>query len=283
MIRIGCVSFLNARPLIDRLDARPDIDLRFDVPSRLLADLEAGHVDLALCPVIDYQRSARPLAIVPVGGIGCDGPTLTVRLFSRSPLADVRRIAADTDSHTSVALASIVMRHQLQRDVAIDDFDARRMPDDPDARPEAMLLIGDKVVTAAPPPDAYPHTLDLGAAWKQLTDLPFVFAVWMARPQTELGDVPERLDDCRRANARRIDAIAREHAPPLGWPVDLARQYLGERLRYDVGPRQLQAMQLFWQRAARMGLTGPPRPLALHPSASPPAVEPPAPRAADTV
>ncbi len=260
MIRIGCVSFLNAQPLINAPGNRggpTGLEVRYDVPSRLLADLEAGEVDLALCPVIDYQRSAESLVIVPVGGIGCDGPTMTVRLFSREPLDRITRIAADTDSHTSVALATIIMRERFGNDVTIDAYDARS-----DASlPGAVLLIGDKVVTAAPPAEAYPHTLDLGEAWRELTGLPFVFAVWMAKEGTALGDAPSRLAAQRQANASRIDAIAVAHAPARDWPIDLAREYLGRLLRYEIGPRELEAMQLFWHKAHEAGLIAAERPL----------------------
>ncbi|NJL30981.1 MAG: hypothetical protein HC898_04780 [Phycisphaerales bacterium] len=84
-IQVGCVSFLNAKPLIDGLVLQPHQHLQLDVPSALLAGLESGQTDIALCPVIDFQRSKVPLVVVPVGGIGCDGPTLTVRLLVRYP------------------------------------------------------------------------------------------------------------------------------------------------------------------------------------------------------
>ena len=108
-MRIGCVSYLNAKPLIEGLDNRTNPTVRFDVPSRLLDDLQAGNVDIALCPVVDYYRSPVPLRVVPVGGIGSRGPTLTVRLFSRIPLHAVDTVHADSDSHTSVLLMRVLM------------------------------------------------------------------------------------------------------------------------------------------------------------------------------
>src|SRR5688572_12720402 len=96
--RIGCVSFLNSKPLIDGPEGDDALDVRFDVPSRLLDDLLSREVDIALCPVVDYQTSPVALSVVPVGGVGCDGPTLTVRLFSRRPLDRISLIHADTDS-----------------------------------------------------------------------------------------------------------------------------------------------------------------------------------------
>lgn len=264
LLRIGCVSFLNAKPLIDGF-AAPGCAVRYDVPSRLLDDLERGEVDLALCPVIDYQRSTEPLVVVPAGGIGSRGPTLTVRLFSRVPFEQVTLIAADTDSHTSVALARVVMHQRFGRTVGVADFDARRQ-DGP--LPDTMLLIGDKVVTATPPESDYPHELDLGQAWFEATGLPFVFAVWMAQQSTELCDLPDLLDAHRIANADRIDAIVDTYAAPLGWSRDLALRYLGEKLRYAVGGEELQAIERFWQLAGELGLIDAVRPMRLYAGAA---------------
>src|SRR3954447_10160972 len=90
--RIGSVSYLNARPLIYGLDARADVALTLDVPSRLLDGLREDRFDVALLPVIDYQR-LNGLRIVPAGGIGSDGQTLTVRIFSRVPVEKIATLA----------------------------------------------------------------------------------------------------------------------------------------------------------------------------------------------
>ncbi len=108
MHRIASVSYLNSKPLIEGLDAKPDVELMLEVPSELLACLREGRADVALLPVIDYQRM-EGLTIIPAGGIGSDGPTLTVRLFSRVPFEQIQSLACDPDSHTSVALARIVL------------------------------------------------------------------------------------------------------------------------------------------------------------------------------
>ena len=109
-ITVGSVSFLNALPLVDGLDEEPGVKVTSDVPSRLLETLLHGRAAVALCPVIDYQTSPTPLEVVPVGAIGSDSTTLTVRVFSRRPLSDVDHVAVDGDSKTSVALLQVVMQ-----------------------------------------------------------------------------------------------------------------------------------------------------------------------------
>lgn len=248
---LGCVSFLNARPLIDGLDGRPDLVVRYDVPSRLLDDLNGGEVDLALCPVVDYQLADAPLRIVPVGGIGCDGPTLTVRLFSRVPWDRVTELHADTDSHTSVILAQLVLRERFESRPTVVSLDRTAAPGD---LPDTVLLIGDKVVTNAPPSGVYEFELDLGEQWKAMTGRPFVFAIWMSRPGAALGNAPELLDAQRKINAHRIDAIVASCAADAGWPDALAAEYLGRLLRYETGPAELDAIAHFYRLAAEHGL-----------------------------
>src|SRR5438067_7958580 len=108
ILNVGSVSYLNAKPLIYGLKHQPDLNLDLDVPSRLLAGLRDRRFDIALLPVIDYQH-LDDLCLVPSGGIGCDGSTLTVRIFSRKPIEQVQTLACDTDSHTSVALARVIL------------------------------------------------------------------------------------------------------------------------------------------------------------------------------
>ncbi len=263
--RIGCVGYLNAKPLIEGLEPGPDPVVRLDVPSALLADLSRGEVDIALCPVIDYYLSDQPLVVVPVGCIASAGPTLTVRLFSRVPIPSISQVHADSDSHTSVALLRVLLDelHRLRPEVVPFDARDRGAQDSAVESPQAMLLIGDKVVHDAPSHDDYPYQMDLGEGWRDLTGLPFVFAVWMAKRDTELGGLPDVLDRQRQLNAQHIDAIADRHAKRHGWEISAARQYLGQVLSYRVGPEHLQAIERFAGYANGLGLIKTRRPLEL--------------------
>lgn len=267
-VRIGCVNFLNTEPLVRGLDALREVELSRAVPSKLIEMLETEAVDVALVSLVDAARSSVPLSILPCGMIGSDGPTLTVRLYSQVPINQITRVHADTDSHTSVVLCRLLLAEQYGLSPEIIDYDAReqieiaRTTPFEDATgiewPEAMLLIGDKVVTGSPPAVRYPHQLDLGEAWKELTGLPFVYAVWMCR--SDRVDTPSVaaasaiLDRQRRHNRTRIDAIASACAPEHRWPVDLARTYIGERLRYTYDERAQQAATKFIEMAAERSL-----------------------------
>ena len=251
-LHVGSVSFLNAKPLIYGLEHAPDVRLTLDVPSRLLDGLADGRFDVALLPVIDYQ-CLPDLRLLTCGGIGCDGPTLTVRIFSPVPVEQIQTLACDTDSHTSVALARVVLARLYGVRPRFVDLSAGAVRGD-----TALLLIGDKVVCEEP--QGLPHQLDLGEAWKRLTGLPFVFAAWTARGGVDLRDLPERLELAKRDGLAHLDEIVTRYAVPRGWPAEVARRYLADYLKFDVGLKQLGAIQTFYEFAHQEGaLDRPPR------------------------
>jgi len=246
-IRIGSVSFLNAKPLIYGLEEIPGIKLQLEVPSRLIDGLLEDRFDVALLPVIDYQRMDG-LRILTSGGIACDGPTLTVRVFSPTPIEQIRTLACDTDSHTSVALARVLLSERYSITPEFVPLDGIS----PDDRCIARLLIGDKVVCEEP--KDFPHQLDLGEAWKAQTGLPFVFACWMARDGIDLGDLPMQLAAAKRNGLANVESIIERFAIPRGWRPDAAREYLTRYLQFDITSRHLEAIRLFHRKARALGL-----------------------------
>lgn len=284
-LRIGYVRYLNTRPLVEGLDALAGVELVPAVPAQLASLLLDGSIDVALASLIDAARADGRLTLLPAGIIGCDGPTLTVRLFSRVPFERITRLHADAESHTSVVLCRVILARRFEARPAVVEFDASHaLPSGNDADPpgpEALLLIGDKVVTRAPDPRTYPFQLDLGEAWHDLTSLPFVYAAWMCR--SDRADDPavrvaaDLLDRQRRRNLARLAWIAARRAPEHNWPVPLAREYLSARLRYDLGERQRAGADAFLRAAADLALAPSCTLRWLTPSA-PTATAPPGPR-----
>jgi chorismate dehydratase len=113
-VRLGAVGYLNARPLVFGLDRSSRFALRFDVPSRCASLLHDGGIDLGLIPSIEYLRGpaggsgANDYRIVPGPAIVSRGAVASVMLYSKKPIGDVRSIAMDTSSRTSVALTRVL-------------------------------------------------------------------------------------------------------------------------------------------------------------------------------
>lgn len=259
-IRIGVVRYLNTLPLIVGLEKHRGLTLHPAAPAALAGMLAAGEVDIALISIIDALRppaGGPPLALLPVGAIGCAGPTLTVGLFSRVPFAEVTRLHADRESHSSVVLAQVLLGMRHGRRPEIVPLDAGDLASTL-VEAEAVLLIGDKVVADAPPLDDFTHRLDLGQAWREATGLPFVYACWACRAaeagETRIAEAAALLDRQRRRNALRLGQLAAEGAGRHRWPAPLAQRYLCELLCYEVGEQQRRAVARFAREAAALGL-----------------------------
>jgi len=272
---IGYVKYLNTLPLVAGLESSRELRLHPGAPAMLASMLRAGEVDVALASIVDFaldqvdaspgaapasRRAPVELTLLPVGMIGCDGPTLTVRLYSRTPFDRVTHLACDVDSHTSVILARVILSRVFGARPVLETFDAASLGDS--AWPDAVLLIGDKVVNGAPPAGTYTHELDLGLAWKELTGLPFVYAMWMARA-ADLREGSSRreairaaailLERQRRRNLLRLDWIVDRFTPERGWPPELARRYVKDYLRYEPTEESMAAIQRFFDEAAEIG------------------------------
>jgi chorismate dehydratase len=269
-VRVACVRYLNTAPLVEGLDAVEGLTLVPSVPAAIVGMLASGEADVGLASVVDAARSDVPLRVLPCGMIGCDGPTLTVRVFSSVPWSEVTTLHADTDSHTSVVLARLLLDAVYGRRVEVVSFDARERVERGSGRatvpaagleeswPPTVLLIGDKVATDPPPAARYPYQLDLGETWKRWTGLPFVYAAWMCRAE-EAGSVRVRtasalLDRQRRRNLSRLGWIVAKRAPEARWDPALAARYLGELLRYDLDDAAREGLTRFLREAHARGL-----------------------------
>lgn len=268
-MRLGAVSFLNAKPLIHGLAARGDVRITCDVPAALAERLDGGEFDAALVPVFDVLRRGDAWRVVSDACIGSDGETMTVRVFSRVPPDRVHVLHADVDSHTSVNLARVLWRELFDRRLEIRPLDTRAVSPAEMHHAEAVLLIGDKVVD--PARGHFGYEVDLGGAWRAHTGLPFVFAVWAARNSEwrmangETGrDAAASirysqfaiLNSARDAGVARADALAAEFGPRHGWPVELARRYLTRCLCFTLDARMIEGANLFARLLARDGLIG---------------------------
>lgn len=244
--RLGVVSYLNARPLIEGIYEGGGFRIEYGVPAELPEWLDTGRVDAALVPVVDLLRRQDRWRIVSDACIGCDGSTLTVRVFSPVSPYRMRRLCADAESHTSVELARVIWEHYYGCPALEVRYGSPPLSPD-----EGLLLIGDKVVTHAP--RHYAYEIDLGGVWKEWTGLPFVFAVWAASRERDVGDLPQRLAAARDRGVARAAEIARTWGPAHGWPPARAEEYLTGYLSYMLTPRHREGMHRFFALAGAGG------------------------------
>jgi chorismate dehydratase len=249
-VRLGAVSYLNAWPLTWTLRGSPRWAVRQDVPAVCAALLHAGDVDLGLIPSVEYLHCP-DYRFVPGVGIGSRGAIASVAIYTTREMRDVRRLALDTTSRTSVALARVLCarRYDVSPEFVPHTPDLPRMIDGADA----ALLIGDRALEADHEALGL-RKLDLGAEWTAMSGLPFIYAAWTGRAgaitPTDVADLQRAQED----GVRAIDAIAAEYGRGDEASTRRASRYLRDNVRYGLGADEAAGLQLFLDYAAELGL-----------------------------
>ena len=242
MIRIGAVGFLNARPLAYGLDRDPRVALRLDLPSVCASLLHAGEIDLGLVPVIELLRGPVSYDLVPGLAIASDGAVNSVALFTRVPVSQVRRLALDVTSRSSVGLVRVLCRHHWGIEPEYIDAapDLASMLDVADA----ALMIGDPALEA-PWQSLGATKIDLGEAWQAFSGLPFVFAAWVARPGVVTRELVELLHAARHAGQAAIPLLAQAEAAGEAARAARLERYLRQNIRYDLDEPALRGLSRY--------------------------------------
>jgi chorismate dehydratase len=258
-VRLGAVNYLNTKPLVHGLTETPQgqasalpYRLSFDLPSRLADDLAAGRLDVALIPSVEFFRNPA-YEIVSDACIACRGPVLSVKLFSRVPLESISTLALDEGSRTSAALAQILLRERFRITPVLESLPIGSTLADTAA--DAVLLIGDRAIHS--PPGRFAAVWDLGDQWQRWSGLPFVFAMWVARPGLDpdaMADLAAALEASRDAGLAYLDAIAEREAPLLGLTIPQCLAYVRDNLHFTLGPEERRGLRRFRQLAADMDL-----------------------------
>lgn len=251
MVRLGAVSYLNARPLVFGLGVQADrFSLRFDVPSKCSALLHERSIDVGLIPSIEYLQRT-DYHIVPGVAIASQHAVASVALFTASPVSAIRTIAADTSSRTSVMLLRILCARRFEiapRLVAMP-------PDLPTMleRCDAALMIGDPALFADHEALGV-QKIDFGLEWRALTDVPFVYAFWAGWPGALTAEDLDRLRDAKQAGASRVEDVAREYFGDDAAKMAIGARYLRENVSFDLGDAEREGLQRFYDFAVELGL-----------------------------
>lgn len=240
-LRVGVVNYLNSRPLVEFLpEVLPEASLVWDTPARLSDDLARGKLDIGLVPVAEWFRHPNWQPISDAC-IACRGPVRTVVLLGRKDLTKIRLLAADVGSRTSVALVRLILREQVGIDPQIVPLPGEVAPEA--AVADAVLLIGDRAIRSAQ--DGWPFVWDLGQVWTSWTGLPFVFALWLARPELARSDLSQLFALARDKGLQHVDEISRRYGPEVGWSLAECRRYFRENLWFYLDEETSRGLELF--------------------------------------
>jgi len=244
-VRVGCVKYLNARPLIRGWPA----EVEFDHPSALCQRLAKGQLDVALVSSFEFLRN--PIyRIVDDVSISSDGPVYSVVVAYRGAFSDVEEIELDPASETAVnllrcLLAELGLTPRLSGGISEDAGLTR-----------ARLIIGDQAISFRQKHASEFQFWDLGEQWKKLTGLPFVYALWLIRPDVlDAKSIAQRLRGIRDENLADIQVIVSD---AVDKKQEITREFLdryyNEHLRFGFGTREKQGLQTFANLCAKHGV-----------------------------
>jgi predicted solute-binding protein len=194
-VRIGCVGYLNARPLIHGWPGQ----VRFDHPAALCRQLAAGELDVALVSSFEYLR--HPVySIVDGVAIASDGPVYSVIIAYLGEIEKLREVVIDPASATSNNLLRCLLR---ERGIEAEFLTAGEIEPG-----RGRLLIGDQAIRFRRKTGARYRILDLGEEWQQQTRLPFVYALWLIRPEFQARQqIAQLLCSLGKQNRARLEAV----------------------------------------------------------------------------
>jgi chorismate dehydratase len=248
-LRVGCVKYLNARPLISGWPG----NVEFDHPSDLCQQLAKGQLDVALVSSFEFLRN--PIyRIVDDVSISSDGPVYSVVVAYRGAFSDIEEIELDPASETAVNLLRCLLA-ELGLTPRLSGGTSGNA-----GLPRARLIIGDQAISFRQNHAGEFQFWDLGEQWKKLTGLPFVYALWLIRPEVPDGkSIAQRLRSLRDENLAHIqvivsDAVADAADKKQEIRHEFLDRYYNEHLRFGFGTREKQGLQTFADLCSKHGV-----------------------------
>jgi predicted solute-binding protein len=255
MLRVGCVKYLNARPLIRGWSGEVD----FDHPSALCKRLANGELDAALVSSFEFLRN--PIyRIVDDVSISSDGPVYSVVVAHHGNISEVKEIQLDPASQTAVNLLRCLLA-ELGLNPRLIERSTGFLPVGRVGVPRAsikldcayaQLLIGDQAIRFRQEHSGDFHFWDLGEQWKNLIGLSFVYALWLVRPEvTDAETVAGRLRTLRDENLVHLDRLI---AAETEFDHQFCTRYYSEQLRFNLGEKEKKGLRTFADLCAKHGV-----------------------------
>jgi chorismate dehydratase len=237
--RIGCVKYVNARPLIHGWEGQ----VTYDHPSALCRQLAAGELDVALVSSFEFLRN--PIySVVDDLAIASDGPVYSVILAHLGPLDAMEEVVVDPASATSVNLLQCLLGDR--------GFTPKLVREGAITTERGQLLIGDQAIRFREESDVRFGYFDLGAGWQEQFRLPFVYALWLIRPEfPEKRTVADALRSLGKKNLANLDPIIA--AQPDVDPA-FCRFYYRDCLRFAFGEPEKAGFRKFGEQCLKQHL-----------------------------
>ncbi len=239
MLKLACVSYLNALPLTQGLNPQ-EVEILYRAPAQLRPFLEQS--DAALLPILNYFED-ESLYLIPGLCIGCKGAVESVKLFSDEAIETVSKIYLDEESRTSQNLLKVILKEKYGRDLGGMEFVSGLPHPNPllTKEREGNLLIGDKALIN-PPQTKYVY--DLGQEWTDWQKLPFVFAAWMS--QKDLGkSATQILQNSLDKSFENLDLLVDRFADK--WDKKQLKNYFSKSINYILGEDDLKGIARFFE------------------------------------
>jgi predicted solute-binding protein len=213
IFRIGSVKYLNAVPLTRGIED----EITFATPARLAEMLRRDELDAALVSITEVLLNER-YDILDGIAIASLGEVYSVLLAHKKPLAAATEIFCDTASLTSVNLLKVLLaeKNLSPQFAPLENYEAAIEKD-------FVLLIGDRAIDFQRAPHAH-EIFDLGSAWFEMTNLPFVYAVWALRRGIENRELRRELRGAKKFGMDTLDGIIETREE---YDEDFRRDYLG--------------------------------------------------------
>ena len=238
-----------------RAQLREQFEVTYTIPSACAIALRDGTADIGIIPAAAYA-SIPNLVILPGVAIAAQNAVRSILLVSHKPLDQVKSVAMDTSSMTSVALCKVLLEKWLggRREYSPMAPDLGRMLEACDA----ALLIGDPALLMDR--SHYATVIDLAEEWRHHTQKPFVFAFWAVRkaalanlkPGLDLAETFQRSRD-HGLEPANVENIVREWAPRLKQNDHSVMSYLTENIHYSLDEACLDGLRLYYQYATEIG------------------------------
>ena len=253
MLRLAASHYLNSAPLIWSFihQSRRTVELIDAVPARCGEMLNNAEVDGALIPVVEYQRIPGILLVPDVCVGSRDNVRSVVLVSKKETLGDIRSVALDESSRTSVTLLKIIFREFLRMEpqwtACQPDIDRMLSEND------AALIIGDPAMTFS---RADLHIFDMASLWREHTGKGFIFAMWALREQClqHCGHID--FAAARDEGLKQVEQIVSHYERHIPLSAEELTTYLTENITYEVDERMEEGLDLYFDLAFKHGLIG---------------------------